>query len=170
MEQNKPKFRLRLNLFDGIVLAAALLAGAFLLWQAVKPQGSAEVIPSADTTTSTVQYTVRLQRCAEGTSSLIEPGDQLFDNIKNFSMGQVVSAQAVPAEMAVLDQVNRRQVQATLEGFEDILVTVQSACTASDESIVVGGGYEVRAGAAAYVRGEGYMGSGTIVSVEEVQK
>ena len=169
MEQ-KAKFRLRLNLFDGIVLAAALLVGAFLLWQAVKPQGSAEVIPTADTTTATVQYTLRFQRWAEGTSSLIEPGDQLYDNIKNFAMGEVVSAQAVPAEMAVLDQNERRQVQAVLEGFEDVLVTVRATCTASDGSIVVGGGYEVRAGATAYVKGQGYMGSGPIVSVEEVQK
>lgn len=170
MEQNTQRFRLKLNLFDGIVLAAALLVGAFLLWKAVKPQVSAEVIPTADTTTSTVQFTVRFQRWAEGTSHLIEPGDQLYDNIKNFSIGQVVSAQAVPSETSVLDQVNRRQVQATLEGFEDVLVTVQSTCTASDESIVVGGGYELRAGATAYIKGQGYMGSGPIVSVEEVKK
>ena len=38
MEQNKPKFRLRFNLFDAAVLVIALLAGAFLLWRAVKPQ------------------------------------------------------------------------------------------------------------------------------------
>lgn len=38
MEQNTPKFRLRLNLFDGIILIAALAVGAFLLWNAGKPQ------------------------------------------------------------------------------------------------------------------------------------
>ena len=37
MEQNTPKFRLRLNLFDTIVLVLALAVGAFLLWRAVKP-------------------------------------------------------------------------------------------------------------------------------------
>lgn len=31
MEQNTPKFRLRLNLFDTIVLVLALAVGAFLL-------------------------------------------------------------------------------------------------------------------------------------------
>ena len=34
MEQNNGKFRLRLNLFDGIVLIVALAVGAFLLWNA----------------------------------------------------------------------------------------------------------------------------------------
>ena len=37
MEQKTPKFRLRLNLFDGIVLVLALAVGAFLLWNAMKP-------------------------------------------------------------------------------------------------------------------------------------
>ena len=36
MEQNTPKFRLRLNLFDGIILALALAAGAVLLWMAAR--------------------------------------------------------------------------------------------------------------------------------------
>ena len=35
-----------------------------------------------------------------------------------------------------------------------------------DETIVVDGGYQVRAGVIAYVKGEGYMASGPIVSVE----
>ena len=32
MEQNKKTFRLRLNLFDGIVILIALLVGGVLLW------------------------------------------------------------------------------------------------------------------------------------------
>ena len=167
MEQNKPKFRLRFNLFDAAVLVIALLAGAFLLWRALEPEAPVEVTPQ---TASTVRYTVRFQRWAPGTSYLIEPGDQLFDNIKKYSIGQVVSVQAVPSEMPVLDQVNRRQVQAVLEGYEDVLVTVEATCTSTEESLVVGGGYTLLVGTTAYVKGQGYMGSGPIVALEEVQK
>ena len=46
MEQNKPKFRLRLNLFDALVLVAVLAVGAFLLWNALKPQAPVEVMPT----------------------------------------------------------------------------------------------------------------------------
>ncbi len=169
MEQNKPKFRLRFNLFDAAVLVIALLAGAFLLWRAVKPQVSPEASPISSHA-STVRYTIRFQRWAPGTSYLIEPGDQLFDNIKKYSIGQVVSVQAVPSEMPVLDQVNRRQVQAVLEGYEDVLVTVEATCTSTEESLVVGGGYTLLVGTTAYVKGQGYMGSGPIVALEEVQK
>ena len=56
MEQNTPKFRLRLNLFDTIVLVLALAVGAFLLWRAVKPAAPVQADPTA---TSTIRYTVR---------------------------------------------------------------------------------------------------------------
>ena len=35
MEQHNQKFRLRLNLFDAIVLIIALAVGAFVLWNAL---------------------------------------------------------------------------------------------------------------------------------------
>ena len=38
--EKKSKFRLRLNLFDGIVLVLALAAAAFLLWRMAKPGGT----------------------------------------------------------------------------------------------------------------------------------
>ena len=94
MELNTPKFRLRLNLFDGIVLVLALAVGAFLLWRAVKPAAPVQADPAA---TSTIRYTVRFQRWIPGTSEIIQPGDRIADNIKNYEVGHVVSAQAVPA-------------------------------------------------------------------------
>lgn len=166
MEPNTPKFRLRLNLFDGIVLVLALAVGAFLLWRAVKPAAPVQADPAA---TSTIRYTVRFQRWIPGTSEIIQPGDRIADNIKNYEVGHVVSAQAVPALVQTPDRESCRWVWAELEGFEDVLVTVEAPCTVSDKAFTVGGGYEVRVGTTGFLRGEGYMGSGPIVAVEEVQ-
>ena len=162
MEQKTPKFRLRLNLFDGIVLILALAVGVLLLWTALKPEPAADQ-PAA--TTSTVRYVVRFQKWMEGTGSLIEEGDKLVDNIKNYDLGQVVSTQVVPVEYQMLDHENREYVLSDLEGYEDILVTVESSCTVGD-IILLGGGYELRVGSIAYIRGEGYMASGPIISIE----
>lgn len=52
------------------------------------------------------------------------PGDQLADNIKNYDVGTVVSAQAVPCQSLILDQVNGEYVLADVDGYEDVLVTV----------------------------------------------
>ena len=73
MEENKYKFRLRLNLFDGIILVVALAVAAVLLWMAVKPQA---VSNESSTAAATVRYTIRFQRWIEGTGSIIQPGGQ----------------------------------------------------------------------------------------------
>ena len=117
MEQNTPKFRLRLNLFDGIVLVAALAVAALLLWANFKPAA-----PAAGDT--------------------------------------------APAVVQMLDHDSREYVLATMEGFEDVLVTVEAPCTITDEAVTVGGGYALRVGLTAYIRGEGYMASGPIISME----
>ena len=161
MEQKN--FRLRLNLFDGIVLVLALAVGALLLWSALKPAA-----PAATETvnTTTVQYTVRFQKWIEGTGALVEPGDKLVDNIKNYELGTVVSAQVVPAQSLQLSHDDRAFVLTTIDGYEDVLVTVESPCTISNEAITLGGGYALRVGSTAYIRGEGYMASGPIISME----
>ena len=164
MEHNTPKFRLRLNLFDGIVLVLALAVGAFLLWTALKPAAAA---PEGEVSaTATVRYTVRFQKWIEGTSSLIQPGDKLVDNIKNYALGSVVSAEAVPVQSLQLDHDSRQYVLADISGYEDVLVTVEAPCATSDEAITLDGGYALRVGAVAYIRGEGYMASGPIISIE----
>ena len=169
MEQNNGKFRLKLNLFDGIVLIAALAVGAFLLWNAFKP-ASAASSGTASPSTSTVRYTIRFQRLMEGTGSLIQPGDALVDTIKNYNLGTVVSVEIVPVQSQVLDHDNREYVLADIAGYEDALVTVESTCTDSNDTLLLDGGYTLRVGGTAYIRGEGYMGSGPIISIEREEQ
>lgn len=165
MEQKK--FRLRLNLFDGIILALALAVGAFLLWNAMKPRLPEEAAPASN---SAVRYTVRLQRCIPGTSELIQAGDQVADNIKNYVVGQVTAVETVPCRRRVVDEENLRKIWVETDQYEDILLTLESPCQVTDSAIVLDGGYELRVGTTAYLRGIGYMGAGPVVSIEEVAK
>ena len=153
MEQNNHKFRLRLNLFDAIILVAVLLVGAAAAWIGLRSGG--ETAPTA----ASVRYTVLFQKMKEGESALIQPGDQL---------GSVVSVEARPAEVQVLDQERQVYVNAVLEGYEDVYVTVESTCTTSGDggALLLGGGYDFRVGQLAYVRGPGYMGSGPVTEIE----
>ena len=142
MEQNNHKFRLRLNLFDAIILVAVLLVGAAAAWIGLRSGG--ETAPTA----------APFQKMKEGESALIQPGDQLEDAVKNYQMGSVVSVEARPAEVQVLDQERQVYVNAVLEGYEDVYVTVESTCTTSGDggALLLGGGYDFRVGQLAYVR------------------
>lgn len=93
MEQQTPKFRLRLNFFDSIVLLLALLAGAFLLWRAVAPHQAENVaIPQ----TQQVRYTIRLTRALPILEELVQPGQSITDSARNNALGTVVEVQCEP--------------------------------------------------------------------------
>lgn len=167
MEQNTPKFRLRLNLFDGIILVLALAVGALVIWSALKPRAASPEAPSV----STYRYTVCFQRWPAGDSRLLQAGDQLMDSTKNYPLGQVVDFEVVPSEILILNQETRRYELTPVPGYEDIYVTVESTGTEREDEIVLGGGFSLRAGVTAYIRGAGYMAAGPITGVqrEEVQ-
>lgn len=59
MEQNAHKFRIRLNLFDAIVLIVVLLAGAAFAWLSLRSGDSAAAA------SQTVRYTVVFQKMAD---------------------------------------------------------------------------------------------------------
>ncbi len=44
----------------------------------------------------------------------------------------------------ILDQEDRCYVDAELAGYEDVYVTVESACTDNGETLLLGGGYDFR--------------------------
>ena len=160
MEQNNAKFRLRLNLFDAIVLVVVLAAGAVVAWFGLQSSGS-----DASPSSRTVQYTVLFQQMEPGSSALIEPGDQLVDTVKNYSLGTVVSVRVEPAVVQVLNQETQTYVDAVLEDYEDVYVTVESTCTENEDALLLDGGYDFRVGQVAYVRGPGYMGSGPVTEI-----
>ncbi len=162
MEQNNHKFRLRLNLFDAIVLVVVLLAAAAFGYLTLKDKGTDASAP----TTQTVQYTVLFQKMNESGSQMVKAGDQLEDTVKNYRMGTVVSVERKPAMVQVLDQETKTYVMAELDGYEDVYVTVESTCTSTDEALLLDSGYDIRVGQTAYVRGPGYMGSGPVTTIE----
>jgi len=163
MEQNTPKFRLRLNLFDAIVLVLALAVGAFLLWNALKPEPTmAEPTKAA----SVIRYTVLLNRWAEGDSALIHKGDQLTEVGTSCEVGQIVDIQVLPATSMTLDRENRAWVLADVPGCEDILITVEGLGTIEERGALLGGGYTIRAGLGVSIRGGNYVSSGTVVSIQ----
>ena len=160
------KFRFKLNLFDGIVLVLALCVGAFLGYTYLKPAP----VPTEEAgvvTTDTVRYTVKFQKMMEGTETMVEPGDQLVDNIKNYKLGTVVSTEVIPCTTRVEDHVNKQVVRAEVPGHVDLLVTVESdRATLGADAVVLDGGYNLRVNTHAYIKGEGYMASGPIMFIE----
>ena len=159
--ENKKAFRLHLNLFDGIVILLALVVAAVLLWTQLKPS-----VPAAAPAAEKIQYTIVLKKTVPGTGAQVQVGDALEDTIKNYSLGSVVSSETVPAQDFAVDTENECFVLAEVPNKEDVYITVESNAVISDTAVTVGSGYEIRVGEAIYVRGPGYLGSGTVYAIE----
>ena len=168
MEENK-RFRLKLNLFDGIVIVVALAVAAVMLYMQMKPAAS-----SGDTSTpaaSTTQYTIRLQKTLPGTAALIEEGDALADVVSGVDIIDTATScfsggTAQPATDSIIDENAKAYVTAEIPGYEDIDIVVKASVTYGEEDILVGSGYELRVGEKIYVRGPGYLGSGEVYAIE----
>lgn len=161
MEQNKKAFRLHLNLFDAVVILAALAVGAFLLWTQLKPADAASVPESEK-----IQYTIVLRKAVPGTGGQVEAGDAVVDAVKNFDLGVVVASETVPAQDFAVDTEGEAYVLADVPNKEDIYITVESSAVISEEAVTLGSGYTVRVGEDIYVRGPGYLGSGKVYAIE----
>lgn len=167
MGSDHTKFRLRLNLFDAIVLLLALAVGALLLWNAVKPEPPQK---DASEQTGVARFTVRLSRWPEGTVSLVRLGDRITDNVNNRPVGEVVDVEAGPCLIQTANQETRKYLMTAIEGYNDVLLTIESPCTLNKYGLTVGEKkYPLRVGNAAYLRGEGYMGSGVVESIEIIE-
>lgn len=163
MENDRAKFRLRLNLFDGIVLILALCAAAFLAWRYLKPAADAR---DGGGSQGTVRYTLCLGPLREGAAKRIQPGDPLTDTVRNYSLGTVVSCEVSGATKQMLDGEERKYVIADIPGYEQAYITVEAPCDATDAQITVGGGYVLQVGKDVFMRGAGYMGPAVIVGIE----
>lgn len=164
MEPNQSKFRIRLNLFDAIVILIALAAAALLLWQRLRPAA-----PAAAPAASKIEYTIRFQKALSGTGALVKAGDALVDSVKNYDLGQVTAVRVEQAVQSIINETDLCYTTAEIPGCEDIYISVRSSGTVSDSQVLVGGGYAVRVGEEIFVRGPGYLGSGVVYSIERGQ-
>ena len=161
MEQKKKAFRLRLNLFDGIVILAALAVGGILVWSQLNADASA-----VNANAQPIRYTIRMQKTVPGTGEMIQSGQILYDTIKNYELGSVVSAETVQAYDLTVDNETHSYVNVEVPGKEDIYIVVDSTAVITEEAITLDGGYEIRVGEPVYLRGPGYLGSGKIHAIE----
>ena len=156
------KFRFKLNLFDGIVLVIGLVAVAVLGYFMLKPAAPTEATPGVQT----IRYTVRVEGAIAGTGAQIKPGHVLADSIKNYHIGTVESVETTVSRIKTFNEDEQRFVYAEQQGMEDIYITVTTPATIGENAVILDGAYSLRTNAMMYIRGEGFVGYGPVVSIE----
>lgn len=162
---NEKKKRLRVNLFDAIIIVLVLLV-AVVGYMILGGSGDES---AASTITAT--YTLRLNDLPEGTSELIRPGESMKENTQNTSIGTVVSVEAIPCYVDSYDPETGKVASAALEGRETVLVTLEMEAIDSATGLTSSGGFTLRVGSLVDAASPMVASAnGSIVRVERVEK
>ena len=156
------KFRFKLNLFDGIVLVIGLVAVAVLGYFMLKPAAT----PETSVNVQTIRYTVRIDGAIPGTGAQIKPGHVLADSIKNYAIGTVESVETTPSRVRVFHQDVQQYLIVEQHELEDVYVTITAPAIIGDNAVILDGAYNLRMNSTVYIRGEGFVGYGPVVSIE----
>ena len=159
----KRKIKWRLNLFDIIIIACALVAAVLIINYASRSGGGASIIPAG--TQETLTYVLELQGMRFDSAELIKVGDSLIDKVEKRALGTVASFELKPAMQLSNDSTTGDRVVSEVPDRVDAIITVRAQATATDSQVSVDG-FAVRVGARVSVNGPLYNGAGFIAFVE----
>ena len=145
------------NFFDIIIVVVVIaLAGGVYLF--TRKETKVDTKP--------LTYTLELAECPAGLSEKIEVGTELTDNVKNYPMGIVKNVSVKQSVRLGEDKINAKLVESPIEGYEDVIITVEAQVTESPSEFRIPSGYVVRAGKEVALKGKGFAGKGYILSIE----
>jgi hypothetical protein len=150
----------KINLFDVVIIVLVLIAAIlFLYFTTFRGQ-------SVSNTESTVTYTMELRDISKPVADAIQIGDTLTDSVKNNDLGTIQSVEIVP--YTTLGQITDtgEYVLSVVPDRYTAILEMEAAAVESDTSIAVGAGYIIRCGTSVSVIGPGYIGTGTILTIE----
>lgn len=157
---NKP--RLKISVFD-IVIIAVVIAAAGLLIFFWRQSGKSS---DAAANTKPVHYTIELNNMTAGTAQKIKPGDTIFDSEKKFIMGTVESVSVLPATTQATDYRTGDTLTVENPGRELAQITLVSECSTTDNQIKAASGYVISVGKEVHAAGPGYAGIGFIIGID----
>ena len=165
MENNpKPgKMKLRLNVFDIVIIVCAIIAAVLIINYSSRSDSGASIIPAGSQETLT--YTLELHGMRYGSAELIQVGDTLIDNVERRALGTIVSFELQPARMLQSSVTTGDRVIVEVPERIDAILTVRALATVTDSQISVDG-FALRVGARASVNGPSYNGTGFVAYVE----
>ena len=157
------KTKWRLNLFDVIFIACALVAAALILWSSNRTSGYVSVLPAGSQ--ETISYTIELQAMPDEPALLIKPGDTIVDKVERRVLGTIASVELVPARASQKNMYTGEFVISDLPGRTDAIIQMTAQATVTDSKISVDG-FAIRAGTIISVTGPVYSAGGFITYVE----
>lgn len=159
MEMEQKKARRRPNFFDILIVILLLLVVLAAYWLSHR-----SAAPTAVVTTRT--YTVELAQLKSGMEAYVAVGDPVTDNVKNYDVGTVTAVEVRPyTTNKSLDEEAGTYRQAPVEGWVNVVLTIEVDTTETDASVDTVSGYTLRTGAVGSFTAGSLSSGGVILDV-----
>jgi len=163
MENNEKKRKWKINLFDIVFIACAVVIAALILVFANRSGGST-VLSGPN---GKVRYTLEMVGMLGDTATKIKPGDSLVDKIEKRPMGTVVGVDVQRTRISVKNQMTGERVIVEEPVRYTATVTVEADANITSTQISIPpGGFVVRVGTWVSVNGPLYNSVGYIIDME----
>lgn len=150
------KRRHRINFLDIIIILVIVCIGGGLYAYTHKEK----VVE-----THKLKYTFELIDCPVGFSQKIKVGDSIMDNVKNYHMGKVLEVRATENKKLANNLIDNTIVESVIPDKETVIVTMEANVTETESDFKVDGNYVVKAGKDIAIKGNGYAGTGYILTI-----
>ena len=164
----KKRWKLKFNLFDGIVilLALAIAVGAVTYVRRRSAASAPEGTQTSGAVQVTVRYTLEIEQAYDAAAALAREGDELYERTKKQYLGKVESLEILPATVLAKDTVNGRFLFTEVPGRSNIKMQVTTQGIRTEEGTTLDSGLEIRVGDSFRVCGPGYYGTGYVTHME----
>lgn len=162
MENKENRPRLKISIFDVVIIAVVIIAAGALIfvWRLSGKSSGAAII------TKPIHYAIELNGMAAGTADKIKEGDIIMDSKKKFIMGTVESVSVLPATTPEKNLETGDTIQSQVPDKETALIELITEVSSSDSEIKAASGYIIRVGEEVQATGPGYAGLGYVVTVD----
>ena len=157
------RIKWRLNLFDVIFIACALVIAGAIIYMSNRASGSSGIMAAGEK--ETIVYTLELQGMQGDSAYLIKPGDALVDRVEKRALGTVVSVTVRPSTAFQTNRLTGDMILAEVPRKNDASVVMTATATVTDTQISIDG-FVIRIGAWASIIGPLYNSSGYVAEVE----
>lgn len=148
-----------INIIDLLVILAIVAAGYGFLHSRLAARGLAELRGKEQT----IEVTFVVSNVRPATVNVIKPGDRVNDSRTNTYLGEVVSVDVRPAEIAVQGP-DGRIYESTSQTRKDVWVTLRGPGRVSPNAILLGS-TEVRIGAQVSLKTNIYAVQSTVMAI-----
>ncbi len=168
MENNIKKTeakRGRFNIVDALLILV-MLALCFAALYIADPFNWFSANTVRDTT---LKYVVEIKEVNDDVKTNVKVGDRVFNSHTNNDIGKVTFLKTQPSYRWEYVEGGAEMIKKTVAGKSDVFVTVDVICTYEKGVGYTVDGQQIAVGMPITVRTSGFVGSGYVVSIEEVK-